>query len=510
MGQSPLRQVLDAGRLMSMFNTVSEEGDASVRRVPFFTRCDAPQIVWLSAVFIMGGASRSTEVVQHLLRMLAIGYIAWSLCQNARARSVFPRTPARLLTALFVIMVLQLVPLPPVIWEHLPGRALFCEAGGPECTTAIWRPFSIAPTATLNALLAMSIPLATCLCCQLVLPRNATRLVLVVAILALGSAALSIAQLLANDDLWVLRVTSPGAATGVFANRNHQALLLAMLIPILTFCETALIARGYATALVRPVAGVLRLALFPLILVTGSRAGLGLLIIASIGSAAIHHDRAGVRATIGWSRLWSPAGQIGTAIALTLAIAAIASPAAISRLSNESVSADLRWSLVPTLTLIAGRYFPVGAGFGTFPVAFQIDEPVFALDPTWLNHAHNEPFELLIEGGLPLALVLLALIMWLGKASIHAWHKRDLRCGEDVLLARLGTLLVALIFVASLSDYPARTPLVQSLLIIACWLLGRKPVAHSETEPIGPAGCQRGPVPSGKGSIVRTAKRPPL
>ena len=75
-------------------------------------------------------------------------------------------------------------------------------------------------------------------------------------------------------------------------------------------------------------------------------------------------------------------------------------------------------------------------------------EPDTAISGTFINHAHNEPLELLLEGGVPAALAMLAycvLLVWRLTAARHSQLSLAALCG------------IGFTIVHSLVDYPLRT-----------------------------------------------------
>src|SRR3546814_6135951 len=88
---------------------------------------------------------------------------AWSLLILAillSARPVIAGADAAfwLLLATVLLVLLQLVPLPPAIWTALPGRDVLLGALPGE---AVWRPGSIVPSATINAASSLIVPFVT-------------------------------------------------------------------------------------------------------------------------------------------------------------------------------------------------------------------------------------------------------------------------------------------------------------------------------------------------------------
>ncbi|RUT29978.1 hypothetical protein EMQ25_11600 [Arsenicitalea aurantiaca] len=95
-----------------------------------------------------------------------------------------------------------------------------------------------------------------------------------------------------------------------------------------------------------------------------------------------------------------------------------------------------------------GANMPFGTGFGTFEIVYPRFEAETDIRSVYINHAHNEYLELLLEGGLPaLALIALYLLM-LARAALRQPHtamRTAALCGIVFLL------------IHSFVDYPLRT-----------------------------------------------------
>lgn len=107
-------------------------------------------------------------------------------------------------------------------------------------------------------------------------------------------------------------------------------------------------------------------------------------------------------------------------------------------------------------------FFPWGAGFGSFENVFKTYETVDMLTSRYLNQAHNDLAQIIIEGGLPVVVILIAALAWLFKVSWSCWRSpRKWTRIEGIFL--VGS--IALWLLASLVDYPLRAPL--SAMIVA-------------------------------------------
>jgi lipoprotein signal peptidase len=430
---------------------------------------------WLALVFLLGGGSRSDIQSLILLRPVSVivfGYGLVELTSDVVRQNRFVLSLAALWIAL---PLLQLVPLPPSIWHSLPGREIIVEIDRTARFGDIWRPMTMAPAATRNAFWSSFAPLATLvLAVQLTLHQQ-VRLVGIILVLGLASAFLGLVQLLSEPQgpFYLYAVTNNGAAVGLFANRNHQALLLASMIPMLfvwTRAHRGVRRQRVLVGLSAREIGALLAGLFliPLILVTGSRSGM---LCASIGLLTLP--------------LFSETGQAGnfesgkigplrTALFLTGLVGLVGltiwldRAEAFTRLVTSDPATDLRVRVLPTLWTMIGTHFPWGSGMGSFEKVYQIYEPDGLLSSKYMNHAHNDWLELALTGGVPGMLILAVAILGFGKRLVAVARARD---GSPVnRLGRLGLAVLGLILLASLSDYPLRVPSLACMAaLLAVW-----------------------------------------
>jgi hypothetical protein len=82
----------------------------------------------------------------------------------------------------------------------------------------------------------------------------------------------------------------------------------------------------------------------------------------------------------------------------------------------------------------------------------------------------------ILEGGLLAALLLVAAVGWWLWKSIGVW-RQPVQPGKMLQLAGSGMLL--LVLVASIWDYPARTPLIMALTVLAAIWLATPPPQHT-------------------------------
>lgn len=425
-------------------------------------------LFFLLLVFFTGGGARSDIQSLIILRpasAVVCGLALWSLSGDAARRN---RWPLAFFGVLIGLVLVELIPLPPAIWHALPGRDIVADIDRATGAGNLWRPISMSPAATWNALFSLSTPLAALLL-TVQLPSPERRALLPILIVAgIASGVLGLLQVMgpADGPLRLYEVTNDNAAVGLFANRNHAAVFLATVFPMLgAFVATSSDGRVKNRRFLLFVCG--SLALVPMVLVAGSRAGL---LIAIVGVAI-------AASLIGWRALRDIArrnviGRIG-AIALPLLVVLFvlfARAEALQRIMSGGQGEDDRFQMWGPIARMGWTYFPLGSGFGTFVKVYEIDEPTGLLTDAYVNHAHNDWLELFMTGGL-IALLLLVVAMIV--ASIKGWRAwRAPREGDrDAVLAALGAAMLAMFAIASIGDYPLRVPSLMCVFVIAgCWL----------------------------------------
>ena len=241
-------------------------------------------------------------------------------------------------------------------------------------------------------------------------------------------------------DGQLLAAISNGRAAGNLRQPNHlSSLLLWSLIALVWLSERRQIARAWALVL-----GMLLLAG---IVLTGSRTGaLGLLLLAAWGALDRKVSRATrlalVAAPVVYALLW-----IGLGAWAHLTQHDFGGDTQLTK-GDLSSSRFAIWS--NTLTLIA-RHPWLGVGWGEFNFAWSLtpfpDRPL-----AFFDHTHNLPLQFAVELGVPLALLVLALLGW---ALLGAW-RAGARCEDaaDRLTLRAAFVMVAMMAVHSQFEYP--------------------------------------------------------
>lgn len=442
-------------------------------------------LILLAALWVAGGASRANVPGQMIVRTTSTLCLILFCLIGTTVSDTRTRPAMIVLTVAVLIAFFQLVPLPPAIWTALPGRTPFLTAAQLAGEPQPWRPLAIVPSAALNALLSLIVPV-TVLCLMTGVDRREDPL-LAKALLAFVSAS-ALAGLLqfsgggSNNPL----LNGIGEISGNLANHNHFALLLAigcLLAPVWAFQE------GRKPRWRAPVALGLILVFALTILASGSRAGAAIGVVA-LGLGLIFAWKPLRQALTRYPRWLFPALLAG-------AIALVALVVVLSIVNDRAMSIDramtvdvhdMRSKGLPVVIAMIRDYFPIGAGLGSFDPLFRMHEPFALLKPTYFNHAHDDFLEILLDTGIVGAFALLVAIGWWLIASIRFWRGTG---GEGGAIARLGSAMLLLVLLASIVDYPARTPIVMAFMVIAAvWLGGQSTSRRTVTDDTFPRSPQ--------------------
>ncbi|WP_322966083.1 O-antigen ligase family protein [Sphingomonas fuzhouensis] len=432
----------------------------------------------LIALFVIltlfGGASRADEPVQMIVRMSAIAALAYAIFSRpAKLDRATGPVMAGLAAAAFLVAV-QLIPLPFSIWSSLPGRALYAQQGSLIGAGEIWRPLTLSPDQTWNALLSLIVPISVVALLAKMHYRQRAAFVPVVLAIVGFSMLVALARLMSGSGWIALRQPTDGGGGGIFANRNHQALLFVIGLPALAVWVTDHKLSRTTPWLRWGTAAAGALLLIILIPATGSRTGL-LLGTAALVMALIFLSETAKRLLQKVKRRRTRklliAGMLFGFIGLIGLISTLNRAEGVRRLMSMDIAGDTRTRLFPRVVEMTSTFFPVGTGFGTFNPAFRRFEGLSDLKLTYFNQAHDDFVQIVLEGGLPGALILVIALGWLAFQMVAAWRSPPNRTATR--LARLASILMILMLGASIVDYPLRTPLMAALFaLFAVWLHG--------------------------------------
>jgi O-antigen ligase len=435
-------------------------------------------IVYLALCLILGGASAAGAVANAILQILALVVILLLMWTRRLVLPAQARLLASIVGLFLLFNLLTLVPLPAGVWQSLPFRGEIAEAlrliGAGEASL----PASLAPASTVASLLWLLPPVAMFLL-VVSLPWDERRhLCATIVVLAVISIVLGVFQLAGGSEssLRFYEITNKGSPVGFFANINHQATLILCALACVAVMATQFAARSDRS---KRSGGLIIASAFSLFLIagialSGSMAGYGLFVPAAFASLLIYRRAVAGAVGAGWKA------------ALAVLLVVFAGFALFGPVSQQSLSEKFsarpasRGEIAANTVDAIGRSFPAGTGLGTFAAVYRRGEdPRFATNQ-FVNHAHNDYLEAVLELGLAGALLLAGFLFWWTRRSVEAW-KGDLR-GSNV--ARAGSVIVGIVLMHSLVDYPVRTSAIAAVFALACaFLVPYSPRARKRMTP---------------------------
>ncbi|UYH56078.1 O-antigen ligase family protein [Qipengyuania sp. SS22] len=426
-----------------------------------------------TTVAFTGGASRFDAIQILPLRTLSAIFLVLSLFFLTKERLKAERSLVVLFGSFALIVALQLVPLPPLLWQSFPQRLEVSQLDAVLGQEGVWRPLTLAPVRTWNVLGSLVVPAAGLFSA---IALRASSLILLQIVVALGvlNALLGLLQIAIGKSsiLYFYEVTNSSSPVGILANENHAAIFAACSMLVVTLLGLR-VRQGSNASWERLVYVVAFFFILFVALVGRSRAGF----IAAIGASLVSitmivlssRHREGGRASTVVQRALDGRPAILLAIPVVIVTLTAASFLALDRapafrdiLARDNLE-DLRWSLWPVLAKMLENHLLLGTGFGSFEQVYNIYEPSALLMSSYVNQAHDDWAQFVIEGGALAGVLLMGLLAWLVKrVAVMASHQ-NFRI-DAVFWVSVFTLIGA----ASLIDYPLRTPLFQ---LVTVWLL---------------------------------------
>lgn len=433
--------------------------------------------LWLLVAIIVtcaigGGSNRIDAALLLPVRMVAAICTGLLLLAPGAGHARPVRTLAILLAGWGLLMGLQLLPVPPALWQSLPGRAGYADAAAIVGQAQPWRPWSLTPDLTLNSLVAL-IPIAGTLLGLSMLEQGQREwLVAFLITLALTSILLASAQIAGGPGsvFYTYTKTYQGYAVGLLANRNHQAVWLAATLPLLAAWLRAPAASENRANLRLLVVGAMVVLTFPAILLTGSRTGMALSVVGLAGFVLLVPVRGRMRRVFP-TRTALVAAVAGVGVLLMALFLLFGRALVIDRLLQGDYAGELRLINTPTTIALIWEYFPFGAGFGGFDPIFRGAETERMLRSTYFNHAHNDLLEVLLAGGIASAILLGAFAVWFTRATLACWRATESASKQDIVNGRAAGIGITILLLGSLTDYPLRTPFLGTIFILLCGLV---------------------------------------
>lgn len=423
----------------------------------------------LLSAWLMGGASRFDVLAPFIVSSIALVVIA--ILVGTGRRATLTRGERWCWGLTFAIFAIQLVPLPPAIWTSFPGhsfpRDVFAAIG-----EAPWLSLTLTPSRTFASLFALFPVLAVYLGAKGLTRQEGDRLLVWLVGFAAVSALLGLFQVAGGTGtpLRFYAVTNRDAAVGFFSNANHFGVWLASCVPAAVYLALRLISqqtKGTDRTVVLTAIGVVTLLALGAI-ASFSRAAYGAILLTILFAAAalIFHSHFTRRVKI-------LVAVCGIA-ALLAAMGVVVHSGAFERIAEVSDMGERgRLQMVPIYLRIIADTLPFGTGIGSFDAINRAYEDYEVLGSTYLNNAHNDLAQIVIEAGL---LGLAALVAWLTLIADRAMSAlRDpppIEAGDLGVIRAIALILPIFILLAhSLVDYPLRASAAAATFMLFVALL---------------------------------------
>jgi O-antigen ligase len=422
--------------------------------------------IWLWLCLLLGGASQGGILANLVLQLGAAGAVAfWVWRGRPLQLAEQERMPFYLLLAAMAWIGLMFIPLPPAIWQLLPGRDFVAEGYNLLDMELPWLAMALTPDRALRSVLALLAPLVAWYIARRLDSYDVRRLLAGIVVVAAASAALGLMQMSTGPES-ILRLYSPtnrDAPVGFFANANHFSVFLACSLPLAAaWIATAKPHRKPARNQIIGLAiytGLIALAL----IVGRSLAGLAFLILGVIAASQLLWGRFAASRT---QRL-ALVGAVAALLVTITSLAAIGSGAIGAKFEDAPNS---RANLTP-VTLAAGtEVAPTGSGLGSFTQIYAMHQPDRFTSTSWVNHAHNDYAEIYLELGIPGILIVVAFLFWFVRQGVRIWLQR---ADTNMLIPQAAWVCAAFLLLHSIVDYPLRTAALAALFATAIALMCR-------------------------------------
>lgn len=348
----------------------------------------------MAALILGGGSSKPlNEIVLVAIAAICLMVSIWS--GRKAQRPVL--NVSWLIMAVAGTVVLQLIPVPATLLSTQPS-------GAAQANMLLglhnWRPVALSPDATAYALLCLT-PAFVMMWLSASLDQLERELA-VMWLLGASTVMALIGFAQATDTLSISMydVYHQTVATGLFASRNNFADLMIIVTP-LTCAMLNVWRRRYGKGAAEFILHALLVIYFFATVASASRAGL---VIFSLVLLLSYFFSTPLPLRLRFVVIVSPLAVLGSLLFSLLPLTGALKVLA-DRFSGEE---DARWEIWRNSWHAARAYWPYGAGLGNFRLAYEQFEPLQSVIPLYINAAHNEYLQLVIELGV--VGVLLALV----------------------------------------------------------------------------------------------------
>jgi O-antigen ligase len=259
---------------------------------------------------------------------------------------------------------------------------------------------------------------------------------------------------------------------------------LALSIPLLRTLLSASLSSSRRPHVIEYCFWPITLVIISAVIVTGSRTGLGLSLLGIFAAMLIVTPRMPALRGVPGGRYAIVGLPLIMAAAIILVFISFGRAASVDRLLDTSgYQGELRFAYWPIILRETRHFLPTGSGLGTFDTVFRLYEPDWALKSSFFNHAHSDPLEWVLTTGVVGVLLLAGFGIWLMRAVRDVFvHDRG---SDRRLFAQSAIVGVVILTLASLPDYPLRTPALSAVFVA---LLAFICVVRAPQSTYGPGG----------------------
>ncbi|MFM5949481.1 MAG: O-antigen ligase family protein [Novosphingobium sp.] len=419
-------------------------------------------IGFLLLALLLGGASAAGYTSNLILQFAGVMLIAYAIWSSERTGDQVTGL-GRFLVGLVALFLLQAIPLPPALWELMPGRDAVAKGYDLAGMTKPWLAYSLDPWGSLQSFVWWLPAFAIFLALRAKQAPPTRAVIWLIAAVAYVSVILAATQAFGGSG-YFYTITNRGNGVGLFANSNHFSSF--MLIAMALLAGQSLHDRpvGHHGKHRLTSDYVLAAQLTPLafgVLLSDSLAG-QLLMIPVLGGIALLSRPA-------WKLHWPLVAATLVAFSIGLVWLLSSGLAANDLLAKSGTAGISRGEFLTNGIRMLQDFAPFGSGIGTFREIYPWYEDLSKVGTTYANHAHNDLLELLIETGLFGLIVLTMFLVWLVKRSWQLWNSNR----SENLVALSASIAIWAVLLHSLVDYPLRTAAVSCLVALCCVLISR-------------------------------------
>lgn len=411
---------------------------------------------------VLGGGGSPSPAPELALQLISVALAGLWVLQCPDSVGKVDRSIALACLMILILPILQIVPLPPELWQALPNRQTQMDILAFVDAQDSWQPISIAPQRTIASLVSLGPPIIAIMLISRLSARERHVLIALVGAAAFVSVLLGAVQVMSNGSVGhFYDQTHRGVVTGYHANRNAAGDLL-----LIGVIASPLLVRFAPDQSEKSIFLLLISILSIGVLLTQSRTGIAILPFAIL--AAIILDQMMERGRVAWRSIliWG-AGGVGLVAAMVTALLYSGQSRLSDVLSRFSARSDFRVELWQDGWFAATQYWPFGSGVGTIQPVLIAAERLEVVDTSMPNRVHNDYLEFLVEAGIFAPILGCALVIIGVKLAAKSLGKG----GTSKIVSLFAIFALLILAIHSIMDYPLRNMALATLAAMAFGLL---------------------------------------